>query len=184
MEVGFDGFASLVNTLGGIRVDFEMTTRDLESGLDTSPGCRTLDGSEALSYVRARHVEHLDHGVWVTDGISDSDVGRMARQQVALHALANAAIARAGADPRPLLRALFDDVTVDSHFTSSDALTLFDALRAGAQTGTITLPVAVNGDGLAMTQGAQQVLSIVAGHQVMPSGLGSGNPGATNESVC
>jgi LCP family protein required for cell wall assembly len=179
VEIGFDNFASLVDDLGGIRIQFPVSERDLSSGLNVDAGCRTLDGAQALSFVRARHLERLDHGAWEIDPLGD--VGRMARQQVALRALAAAASARAGTDPRPLLRTLFANVTVDAQFTSDDALTLFDALRGETHTATLTLPVAQAGGELTMTSGAREVLDIVTGRRPLPSGLGTSIP-ATNES--
>ena len=56
MEVDFVSFARLVDSLGGITIDFEHPAFDLNSGLDISEaGPNHLDGPQALAFVRARH---------------------------------------------------------------------------------------------------------------------------------
>jgi LCP family protein required for cell wall assembly len=61
-----DDFASLVDAVDGVRVRLEQPLVDPIVDLDLEPGKHTLDGSEALGYVRTR---------------VDQDYGRMGRQQ-------------------------------------------------------------------------------------------------------
>lgn len=68
VEVNFAGFASLVDTLGGVRMRFSQAITDPNSGLDVPAGCVTLHGDQALAFVRLRSI--------------DSDYGRIARQQL------------------------------------------------------------------------------------------------------
>ncbi len=184
VQIGFAGFSALVDDLGGLRIDFPSPERDTYSGLDVAAGCQTLHGPQALSFVRARNLERSVHGAWEIDPLGD--VGRMARQQVALHALASAALARAGNDPRPLLRTLFEYVTVDSRFTADDALQLFNALRAGERTDSLTLPTEQveheSGTGLSMTPGGRQVLRVLAGQEKLPDRALGESIGAASES--
>jgi LCP family protein required for cell wall assembly len=165
IEVHFPQFAALVDQLGGLRINFPLPTRDKLTGLEVPAGCATLSGDQALAFVRSRYFEVAANGQWQSD--PRSDLGRTARQQLALRQLAAAAEARAGADPRPLLRALFDHVTVDSGFTADDALRYFRALREDRVTVTSTLPVTMSmqGDqsGLVLAPGAQGMLDILAG---------------------
>ncbi len=172
VEVGFVGFKTLVDQLGGIRVDFPVPTRDTYTGLNVGAGCQLLEGSQALSFVRSRHVERFTGAVWQPDG--QGDLTRISDEQLALRQLAAAAIAHTGTDPRPLLRMLFDNVTVDTAFTADDALTLFNALRTQHDATTLTLPVVLttfDGDasGLALGPDAHSVLDALAGRSALPT---------------
>ena len=80
VEVDFAAFKDLVEVLGGVPVYFTTPVRDRTTGLyiDT-PGCKTLDPSQALAYARSRHFEFQDGKKWKTDGTGD--LGRITRQQ-------------------------------------------------------------------------------------------------------
>lgn len=87
--IGLDGFASVINTLGGVDIDvvhpiFDDSYPDdaSKSGdpyavkrLDLAPGPQHLDGEQALEYVRSRHADLV------------GDIGRTQRQQEILEAL-------------------------------------------------------------------------------------------------
>lgn len=175
IEVHFPQFAALVDQLGGLRIAFPLPARDQFTGLDQPAGCVTLSGNQALAFVRSRHYEFNNNGQWQID--PTSDLGRMARQQLALRQLAAAAETLAGTDPRPLLRALFDHIVVDSGFTADDALRYFAALRDDHATTALTLPT--NGsymrggkNGLVLAPGAQGVLDMLAG-RATPTNAGA-----------
>jgi LCP family protein required for cell wall assembly len=55
MEIGFGGFVSVVNAVGGVRMCIKHALHDTASGLNLKKGCQTLDGAQALAYVRDRH---------------------------------------------------------------------------------------------------------------------------------
>lgn len=69
VEIDFSAFMKTVDVVGGVQVCTQRPLRDKYSGLDLPAGTSSLDGGEALAYVRARHL----------DGASD--MGRMKRQQ-------------------------------------------------------------------------------------------------------
>jgi LCP family protein required for cell wall assembly len=73
MEVGFDGFASVVDAVGGVQICPKTSMRDPMAGLNVKAGCQLASSKTALAYVRARHV--------------DSDFGRIGRQQEFLGSL-------------------------------------------------------------------------------------------------
>lgn len=54
MEVGFDGFASTVDAVGGVRLCVDHAMHDPKAGLDLRAGCQVLDSRKALGYVRTR----------------------------------------------------------------------------------------------------------------------------------
>jgi LCP family protein required for cell wall assembly len=69
LEVDFVSFMKTVDVLGGVPVCTTRPLKDSYSGLNLPVGTTTLDGGEALQYVRSRHLD------------ADSDLGRMQRQQ-------------------------------------------------------------------------------------------------------
>src|SRR5919204_635633 len=77
--VNFDGFRDIVNALGGIRMAFPYPARDSLSGLHVAqPGCRHLNGHQALAVARSRHYHYLRDGRWTYDPASD--LSRIKRQ--------------------------------------------------------------------------------------------------------
>lgn len=69
LEIGFDGFANLVNAVGGVEVCPDQALQDDYSGLDIPAGCSDLDGTQALAYVRMRYADPR------------GDIGRAERQR-------------------------------------------------------------------------------------------------------
>jgi LCP family protein required for cell wall assembly len=69
IEIGFAGFAGMVDSLGGIEVCTQKDIDDPGSHLVLAAGVHTLNGIEALKYVRTRDFDGL------------GDIGRMQRQQ-------------------------------------------------------------------------------------------------------
>ena len=59
-EVGFGGFAVLVDALGGITVCPVAPMDDPLAGIDLPAGCQKLDGRDALGYVRSRDTPRAD----------------------------------------------------------------------------------------------------------------------------
>jgi LCP family protein required for cell wall assembly len=75
MGIGFGGFVGVVNSVGGVTMCLPGPLRDRASGVDLKAGCQTLDGGEALSYVRDRH------------DFADQDLQRVQDQRVFLRSL-------------------------------------------------------------------------------------------------
>ncbi|WP_443033950.1 LCP family protein [Streptomyces sp. CA2R106] len=69
LEVDFVSFMKTVDVLGGVPVCTTRPLKDSYSGLNLPVGTTTLNGGQALQYVRSRHID------------ADSDLGRMRRQQ-------------------------------------------------------------------------------------------------------
>lgn len=121
----FPGFEGMVNSLGGISLDFPYPVRDPYSGLNvTTTGCQTVNGTTALALVRSRHLYYFEDGSWHYDGMSDWS--RIRRQQAFFHALLDKAKT---AFPNVLainsfMQATADDVQVDSGFSTHDMISL------------------------------------------------------------
>jgi LCP family protein required for cell wall assembly len=59
-EIGFGGFAGLVDALGGVTLCLPKPISDPLAGIDLPAGCQKLDGSSALGYVRTRDTPRAD----------------------------------------------------------------------------------------------------------------------------
>lgn len=59
-EVGFTGFAGLVDGVGGVTVCPTSPIDDPLAGIDLPAGCQRLDGRDALGYVRSRATPRAD----------------------------------------------------------------------------------------------------------------------------
>jgi LCP family protein required for cell wall assembly len=55
MGIGFGGFVSVVNAVGGVRMCLPGPMVDPKAGLNLKAGCQNLDGDQALGYVRTRN---------------------------------------------------------------------------------------------------------------------------------
>jgi LCP family protein required for cell wall assembly len=142
IEIGFGGFAQLVDAVGGVTLDFDYPARDRKSGLDVGAGLQHLDAEMALAYVRSRFYQEFRDGEWVS--VSGADISRTRRQQRLLLALFDHVTSRAGAFDLPsFVSTLTDQITADEGLTAGLLLELGRnamALRSG-QLETATLPV-------------------------------------------
>lgn len=75
-EIQFDGVIEMSNAVGGVPVCVAGDINDPYTGLDVKAGQNTLEGAQALAFLRTRH------------GVGDgSDLGRISNQQVFLSSL-------------------------------------------------------------------------------------------------
>lgn len=105
-EIGFGGFAGIVDAVGGVDICIEQPIRDPMAGLDLAPGCQTLTGPQALGFVRTRH------------GFAEQDLQRVRNQRQFLGALMREALSPGTLlNPFamvPLIDAASEAVTVDT----------------------------------------------------------------------
>jgi LCP family protein required for cell wall assembly len=59
-EIGFDGFAVMVDAVGGVTMCPPEPISDPLAGIDLPAGCQKLDGRSALGYVRTRATPRAD----------------------------------------------------------------------------------------------------------------------------
>jgi LCP family protein required for cell wall assembly len=125
MMTNFCGFSGIVDALGGISLDFPDPVRDQYSGLDIkTTGCQVVNGAQALSLVRSRHLYYYKDHTWNYDGLSDWS--RIRRQQAFFHALLDRVH---GVFPNifelnSFLGATVSDLTVDSGLSSGQLMSL------------------------------------------------------------
>jgi LCP family protein required for cell wall assembly len=128
VELNFDSFQGVVNALGGIKMYFPEPVFDAYSGLNVpTPGCRSLNGYQALQVVRARHLVYKGPGVktnnhadWTPD--PESDLSRIRRDHEFLRVLAAAVNKKGLTNPitdNDLLSAVAPQLQVDSGFSLS-----------------------------------------------------------------
>ena len=123
MEVDFVSFAKLVDSLGGITIDFPHPAFDLNSGLDIrEAGPNHLDGPQALSFVRSRHYVEVIDGEEQPD--PTADLGRVERQQQFLKAV----FSELGSSKNPFTLAQAASATTGG-LRIDDTLSLFEAMR-------------------------------------------------------
>jgi LCP family protein required for cell wall assembly len=58
--IGFGGLVSVVNDVGGVRICLPGPMKDPKAGLNLKAGCQTLDGDQALGFVRTREFPRGD----------------------------------------------------------------------------------------------------------------------------
>ncbi|WP_415830905.1 LCP family protein, partial [Janibacter anophelis] len=75
MEIGFGGFATVVDAVGGVNICVKNDMDDDKAHINLKKGCQVLDGKNALGYVRARYSD------------PEGDLGRAKRQRQFLGAL-------------------------------------------------------------------------------------------------
>ena len=75
VEIGFGGFADVVDSLGGVDICVPRDISDAKAHIELTKGCQTLDGATALGYVRARYSDPR------------GDLGRAERQRQFLGAV-------------------------------------------------------------------------------------------------
>ncbi|HEX4788951.1 MAG TPA: LCP family protein [Actinospica sp.] len=136
LEVGFLGIVNMVNEAGGVHLCLSSAIHDSYSGANLSAGCQTLNGTEALAYVRSRY------------SLPNSDVSRMSDQQAFIKGLVQAAD-RPGVylDPftlYPFMSAVLNSVAADDGTGLSDLLDLAQHAKPLASSGgsTGTMPIA------------------------------------------
>jgi LCP family protein required for cell wall assembly len=158
VEVGFDGFVNIVNAIGGVKMYFPMPVYDAYSYLNVqSPGCKTLNGVEALQVVRARHIQYKPASITTSDmnywpQEAQSDIARITRTHEFLKVLAAQVAAKGISNPitdQKIVDAIAPQVQVDSGFSTSDMLSLLEEFHAVNinKVTEYTLPVATTNFG-------------------------------------
>ncbi|MFI6039568.1 LCP family protein [Streptomyces sp. NPDC051315] len=121
VEIGFAGFANIVDAVGGVEMDIPQDIKDTKSGADLKKGKQTLNGEEALAFVRTRYA------------LAGSDLDRTKNQQKFLAALANQ-VATPGTVLNPFklyptMGAGLDSLIVDKDMGLYDLAKMFFAMK-------------------------------------------------------
>ncbi|MGK5498268.1 LCP family protein [Streptomyces sp. URMC 125] len=134
-EIGFGGFAEIVDAVGGVEMDIPRDIKDKKSGADFKKGRQTLNGAEALAFVRNRYE-------------AGSDLERTKNQQKFLAALANqTATPSTVLNPfrlYPTMGAGLDTLIVDEEMGLFDLASMFWAMKdvTGGEGVSMNMPIA------------------------------------------
>lgn len=173
VEIDFNGFEQLVDSVGGVEICVLYATKDDASGLNLQPGCQQLDGATALQYARSRQYEEFVDGEWRLD--ATADLGRIERQQNFVRAAVDGALEKMENDPFAagrLLDAVVASVRIDESIEPVDAA---NSLRAAAQDGLRTVQLPVEGGTIGdesvvtMIDGAEPILEYFRGNRKLPA---------------
>jgi len=181
VQLDFDGFASMVNALGGVNVCLDEALVDPLAKLNLPAGKQKIKGKDALALARTRHA--------VGDG---SDIGRLGHQQVVMSSIISQARSTSVLT-RPdrlfkFLNALTKSITVDEGISSIPELTgLAKRARAVPDSG-ITFATMPNGaapldaNRVVKTDDADTIFKAVAKDQEMPVEGEDDEPADTGDS--
>ncbi len=136
-EIGFGGFAKIVDAIGGVNMCVEKPMEDTITGIKIPAGCQDLVGAQALGFVRMRHSEATPR----------SDLDRVANQRKFIGALVSE-IGSPGTllnpfDLFPLLSTAPDALTMDSGDHVHNLAGLALAMRGISSGGVVTTTVPV-----------------------------------------
>ncbi|MEV0176582.1 LCP family protein [Streptomyces sp. NPDC050803] len=139
VEIGFAGFANIVDAVGGVEMEIPKGgIKDSKSGADLKEGKQTLNGEEALAFVRTRYA------------LAGSDLDRTKNQQKFLSALANqVATPSTVLNPfklYPTMSAGLDTLVVDKDMSLFDLVDMFWAMKgvSGGDGKSMNMPLAGN----------------------------------------
>jgi LCP family protein required for cell wall assembly len=167
VEIGFGGFASLVNAVNGVELCLEKPMKDEKAHIDLPAGCQTLEGTNALGYVRSRRG-------------GSGDLDRVERQQQFLSALTKKALSPSTIF-LPWRYAGFclsvgDAITVGQDTGIFDMARFALAMRAVSGGAGVSLTVPVANAGARTEGGASAVKWDVDESRALFNALRNGNP--------
>jgi LCP family protein required for cell wall assembly len=138
VEVGFGGFASVIDSIGGIQMCLPKAMNDDKAHINLPAGCQKLDGVNALGYVRSRHAD------------GKNDFGRTERQRQMV-----GAVAKKAASPSTVLNPIryynvatkgVDALTVDKDMSLLDFVRFARGMKAISGSGGVALSVPTSDD--------------------------------------
>jgi len=141
VEIGFGGFSSIIDSLGGIEMCPPKAIKDQKAHINLPAGCQELDGPKALGYVRYRYAD------------KEGDLGRVKRQREMIGAVADKAISPATFfNPIRYFRlstASADALSIDKGMSPVELYRFAQGMRSVAGGGdgiTMTVPIASTGN--------------------------------------
>ncbi|MCX2712723.1 LCP family protein [Mycolicibacterium sp. J2] len=163
-EVGFDGFAELVDAVGGVTMCPAEPITDPLAGIDLPAGCQELDGRNALGFVRSRATPR-------------ADLDRMLNQRAFMSALlrrtASPAVLLNPLRWYPMVHAVGAALTVDQGGHVWDLARLGWALHGDAVTTTVPIGEFTSSDSGAVvvwdTEAAGRLFTALAADTAVPA---------------
>ena len=145
--VDWDGLEKITDALGGVTLTVPKTIEDPANHVVWTKGRQTLNGAQALLYVRQRY------------GLPNGDFDRIRRQQAYLLALTRSGLRRLGSHSPfgiyDLLNAVTSNISVDSGWSVGSMRSMLLDLRSMKASDLTMLTAPVSGTGY---EGAQSVV--------------------------
>ncbi|CAO0828361.1 Transcriptional regulator OS=Streptomyces microflavus OX=1919 GN=Smic_29520 PE=3 SV=1 [Streptomyces microflavus] len=141
VEIGFGGFAQIVDAIGGVELDIPKAFKDKKSGADFQAGKQTLNGEQSLAFVRTRYA------------FAGSDLDRTKNQQKFLAALAGqTATPSTILNPfklYPTMGAGLDTLIVDKDMSLWSLANMFFAMKGvtGGDGTSMNMPISGSANG-------------------------------------
>lgn len=189
VEVDFQSFRDIVDAVGGVKEYFPTPAKDQYSLLNIpAPGCYTMTGQMALSFVRSRHYEYQVDGRWMFE--AESDLARIQRQQSFVRKM----IAKAQSENitnlsqiNGIIGGVTNNLTLDSRFSQSLLVSLAERYRnisaAGLATSTLpTSPAVIGGADVLLLQ-QPDAHNAIAGFLNPPTGARKSAPTSSTTAV-
>lgn len=165
-EISFGGFADIVDAVGGVEMDIPNEMHDNKTGITIPAGHQTLNGTQALGFVRMRYSESTPR----------SDLDRVVNQRKFIGALA-AKIGSAGTllNPFtlfPVIGGVTDALTVDDgdHLWNLAGLGMAMSGISDGSTVTGTVPVTAPNAHNWDANKSQQLFDALRNDTVIPEG--------------
>jgi LCP family protein required for cell wall assembly len=133
IQIDFCAFQRIVSAIGSVNVPLPYPVRDVNTGLNVATAeCHAFDGSDALKYVRSRHLEYQDDtGKWHED--PSADRGRIARQQDFMRRTLTAALRKGLLQPKiisSLYASYHNDLVIDTGLTIDKMIQFVGVVRS------------------------------------------------------
>jgi LCP family protein required for cell wall assembly len=170
MGIGFEGLVDVTNKVGGVYICLPSAVHDTDSGVNLNAGCQTLNGTQALAFVRDRH------------SFATGDLQRIQDQRAFLKALLGKATSP-GVFLNPFTALPFGS-SAASAISVDQGTHLYNLIKAGLalrnpQTGTVPIAnanyVTAAGDSILWDHTkATELFSALKNDQAVPAALLSG----------
>ena len=170
MGIGFQGLVDVTNKVGGVYMCLPSAVHDTDSGVNLKAGCQTLNGTQALSFVRDRH------------SFATGDLQRIQDQRAFLKALLAKATSP-GVFLNPFTALPFGS-SAASAISVDQGTHLYNLIKAGLalrspQTGTVPIAnanyVTAAGDSILWDHTkATELFNALKNNQAVPAALLSG----------
>jgi LCP family protein required for cell wall assembly len=125
----FDGFAEVIDGIGGIELCADYPLQDWRAELDFPGGCINADGAMTLAWVRSRHTEQLVDGRWRSVPGAGDLMRNQHQQDVIVKLASKLSTFDSPSDLSTKIEELSNAFTVDDGLGLSDALSLSWNLR-------------------------------------------------------
>jgi LCP family protein required for cell wall assembly len=167
MGIGFEGLVDVTNKIGGVNICLKTAVKDTNSGVNLPAGCQTLNGTQALEFVRDR------------DSFATGDLQRIQDQREYLKALLSKATSPSVVlnpfKALPFGSSAASSVSVDQSTHLYNLIKVALALR-NPETGTVPVANAdyqtSAGDSVLWNQSeATQLFTALKNNQTVPANL-------------